>query len=187
MIFPFTDIPCYSCGLRPITTCSPKNFAIVKSYGAEVAFDYHSPTCGADIKKYTKNSLAYVIDCITEESTMRICYEALGRAGGRYVGMDPFPPNVAATRKVVKPDWVVAFRITGMPCNWPAPFTSEPDPALFKSSLPFYSSMEKLLAEGKVKTHPARVSNGGLGAITDGVGRLRRKEISAEKLVYAIA
>ncbi|KAF4630135.1 hypothetical protein G7Y89_g8006 [Cudoniella acicularis] len=172
------------CGLKPITTCSPKNFDFVKSYGAEAAFDYRSPTCAADIKKYTKNGLAYVIDCITDDSTMKICYEALGRAGGRYVGMDPFSPVIAASRKVVKADWVVAFRITGMPCNWPAPFTSEADPELFESVLPFYDSMEKLVAAREIKTHPARVSNGGLEAIIDGVGMLRRKEISAEKLVY---
>ncbi|KAG9513032.1 putative alcohol dehydrogenase, partial [Aureobasidium melanogenum] len=171
-------------GLRPISTCSPKNFEFVKSFGAEAVFDYRSASCGADIKKYTKNVLGYAIDCITEESSMKICYEAIGRAGGRYIGMDPYPAHVAATRKLVKSDWIVAFRITGMACNWPAPFTSEADPELSESAIPFYNSMEKLLADGQIKTHPARISNGGLEAVIDGVGILRRKEISAEKLVY---
>ena len=120
-------------GLRPITTCSPKNFDFVKSFGAEAVFDYRSPSCGADIKKYTKNGLGYAIDCITEESSMKICYAAIGRAGGRYIGMDP---------------------------------------------------LEKLLADGQIKTHPAKVSGGGLEAVIGGVDLLRRKEISAEKLVY---
>ncbi|KAG9719021.1 hypothetical protein KCU73_g14917, partial [Aureobasidium melanogenum] len=66
----------------------------------------------------------------------------------------------------------------------PAPFTSEADPELSESAIPFYNSMEKLLADGQIKTHPARISNGGLEAVIDGVGILRRKEISAEKLVY---
>jgi hypothetical protein len=133
----------------------------------------------------TKNGLAHVIDCITEESSMKICYEAIGRAGGRWVGMDPFPAHVAASRKVVKSDWIVAFTVTGEACNWPAPFTKEANPELSKASVPFYDSFEKLLAEGKVKTHPARVSKG-LGAVIDGVGILRRKEVSAEKLVYTV-
>lgn len=174
------------CGLRPITTCSPKNFDFVKSYGAEAVFDYRSPTCGADIKKYTKNSLAHVIDCITEEGSMKICYEAIGRAGGRWVGMDPYPMNIANSRKVVKHEWVVAFRMTGMPCNWPAPFTSEADPELSEQAIPFFDKMEELLADGLIKTHPARVSNGGFAAVIDGVGILRRKEVSAEKLVFSV-
>jgi hypothetical protein len=149
-------------------------------------WDYKSPTVGADIKKYTKNSLAYVMDCITEEGSMKICYEAIGRAGGKWVGMDPFPASVAASRKIVKTDWVVAFRITGMPCNWPPPFTSEADPELFKSALPWFSTMEKHLASGALKTHPARIHNGGLEAVIDGFGVLRRKEVSAEKLVYTV-
>lgn len=176
----------YSCGLEPITTCSPKNFDFVKSFGATHVFDYRSPTCGADIRKLTKNGLAHAIDCITEESSMKICYEAIGRAGGRWVGMDPYAPNIPASRKLVKHDWIVAFTVTGMPCNWPAPFEREATPELSEASVPFYDSFEQQLAEGKMRTHPARVNKGGLGAIPDGVGILRRKEISAQKLVYAV-
>jgi hypothetical protein len=116
---------------------------------------------------------------------MKICYEAIGRAGGRYTALDPFPKHIA-TRKVVKPDWVVAFRITGRPCNWPAPFESEADPEILQWSVPLYNVMEKFLAEGKIRTHPTRVSNG-FDAILEGVGMLRRKEISAQKLVFTIA
>lgn len=32
------------CGLRVLTTCSPRNFELVRSYGADVCFDYNSPT-----------------------------------------------------------------------------------------------------------------------------------------------
>jgi hypothetical protein len=44
-------------GYKVITTCSPKNFKLVESYGAEKAFDYHSPTCGEDMRAYTNNTL----------------------------------------------------------------------------------------------------------------------------------
>ena len=71
------------CGLRVITTCSPRNFDLVRSYGADECFDYNSPTCGADIRAFTDNALDYALDCITEESTMKICYQALGRCGGK--------------------------------------------------------------------------------------------------------
>ena len=65
-----------------------------------------------------------------------------------------------------------------------APFTSEADPDLSESAIPFFSSIEKLLADGLIKTHPARISDGGLEAVIDGVEILRRKEIRAEKLVF---
>lgn len=71
------------CGLRVITTCSPRNFDLVRSYGADVCFDYNTSTCGPDIRAFTKNALDYALDCITEESTMKICYQALGRCGGK--------------------------------------------------------------------------------------------------------
>ncbi|THC94059.1 hypothetical protein EYZ11_006468 [Aspergillus tanneri] len=105
------------CGLHPITTCSPQRFEFVKSYGAEAAFDYKSPTCGEEIRRYTGNTLAYAMDCITQEQSTRICYAAIGRAGGRYVALDPYPER-AATRKVVKPDWILATAITGRGCQF---------------------------------------------------------------------
>lgn len=71
------------CGLRVITTCSPKNFELVRGYGADECVDYHSPTCGPDIRAMTKNELDYALDCVTNEGTMKICYQALGRCGGK--------------------------------------------------------------------------------------------------------
>ena len=82
------------CGLRVITTCSPRNFDLVRSYGADTCFDYRSPTCGADIRAFTNNSLEYALDCITEESTMKICYQALGRCGGKCTPPMPFSIRV---------------------------------------------------------------------------------------------
>ena len=71
------------CGLRVITTCSPKNFELVKDYGADECVDYQSPTCGPDIRVMTGNALDYALDCVTNEGTMKICYQALGRCGGK--------------------------------------------------------------------------------------------------------
>lgn len=71
------------CGLRVIATCSPRNFDLVKSYGADVCFDYNSPTCGPDIRAFTHDALDYALDCITVDSSLKICYQALGRLGGK--------------------------------------------------------------------------------------------------------
>lgn len=73
------------CGARVITTCSPRNFDLARSYGADVCFDYKTSTCGQDIRSFTENALEYALDCITVESSMKICYQALGRCGGKCV------------------------------------------------------------------------------------------------------
>jgi NADPH:quinone reductase-like Zn-dependent oxidoreductase len=101
-----------SAGLRPIATCSPSNFDLIRRFGAEQVFDYRSPTCAADIRAYTKNELAYALDCITLAETTQLCYESLGRAGGRYVGLEPFRQAVADTRALtVQPSWLMALTI----------------------------------------------------------------------------
>lgn len=74
-------------GYSAIVTCSAHNFELVKSYGADIAFDYRLSTCAADIGAQTKNSLCYALDCISTSQSMDLCYAALGRAGGRYTAL----------------------------------------------------------------------------------------------------
>jgi hypothetical protein len=157
----------------------------VRSFGAEECWDYHSETCAADIRKYTKNMLKYTLDCITNESSMKICFDSIGRAGGKYCALDPIPP-AGITRKVVEADWIIAFQVTGRPCLWPEPFRSEADPGMLENTHPFYLSMERYFLEGKLRTHPTRVLRGGFPAIIKGVGMLRRKEVSGKKLVFPL-
>lgn len=94
-------------GFQTIVTCSPHNFPLVKSFGGDVLFDYHSPNCAADIRSLTKNNLVYALDCIMTADSMKVCYGAIGRAGGRYTSLDPFLESIAQTRKVIKADWVL--------------------------------------------------------------------------------
>jgi NADPH:quinone reductase-like Zn-dependent oxidoreductase len=71
------------CGVNVITTCSAGSMAMVESYGADKCFDYNEASCGDDIRSYTGNALDYALDCITTESSVKICYRALGRCGGK--------------------------------------------------------------------------------------------------------
>jgi NADPH:quinone reductase-like Zn-dependent oxidoreductase len=98
----------FSTGLTPIATCSPKNSALVMNYGAEQVFDYDSPTCAADIRTYTKNSLCYALDIITSPTTLQLCYSAIGRAGGKYTALE-LPPTLPGLRKTVKSDWMMGI------------------------------------------------------------------------------
>jgi NADPH:quinone reductase-like Zn-dependent oxidoreductase len=172
-------------GLIPIATCSTKNFELVKSYGAEEIFDYHSPTCTADIKAYTKNSLKYVLDCISEPETMQFCYACIGRTGGKYTSLEPYP-EFLHTRKNVTPGWVLGPSLLGKAIGWAPPFQREGSADMREFAVKWFKTAQQLLDEGKLKMHPLRVMPGGFRGVLDGMELLRKKQISGEKLVYRV-
>ncbi|KAF5017411.1 hypothetical protein F66182_10662 [Fusarium sp. NRRL 66182] len=169
-------------GLIPIAVCSPKNFALARSNGAEQVFDRHEEGCAQKIKSYTKNNLKYALDCITSVESTVFCFAAIGRAGGRYVSLDPWEEH-AAMRKVVKCDFTVGPRIFGEGCTWPAPYGSEPDEELREFGVKLWDIARNLVAEGKLKNHPLRVLDGGFEAIMAGMELIRDKKLSGEKVV----
>ncbi|KAK3303803.1 chaperonin 10-like protein [Chaetomium strumarium] len=99
-------------GYTPIVTCSPADNALCREYGAAACFDSHSPACGADIRVHTDNGLRYALDCIADEATMKMCYEALGSGFGSsyYFGFEKPASAIAVkyTRRDVRADWTLA-------------------------------------------------------------------------------
>lgn len=129
----FFEIDFFRSGFKVITTCSPKHSGLVESYGAEKAFDYNSPTCAEDIRSYTKNTLQYAMDIIAEVKTTRLCYAAIGRAGGRYVDFELIPDElVKDMRKTVKSDWVLNITMSGSEIAIGGGYGSEANPELRK-------------------------------------------------------
>ncbi|TLD22707.1 hypothetical protein PspLS_07023 [Pyricularia sp. CBS 133598] len=169
-------------GLIPIAVCSPKNFQLAKSNGAEEVFDRHDKECAQKIKTYTKGNLKHALDCITSVESTVLCFAAIGRAGGKYVALDPWQEH-AATRKVVKTDFTVGPRVFGEGCTWPKPYGSEPDQDLEEFGMHLWDVARKLLVEGKLKSHPLRVLDGGFEAIMAGMELIREKKLSGEKIV----
>lgn len=169
----------------PITTCSPHNFDHVKSLGAEAAFDYHSQTCGSEIRDYCNDRLKFVMDCVANTTSMKICYEAIGPKGGRYVALDPFPLN-AHTRRSVQPDWLFLFTQFGKVVNWKRPYNFDERPRDKDIAEKWYLMAEKLLRDGDITPHPHQVELGGLHAIADGMDAVRKGRVSGYKLVYPI-
>lgn len=174
-------------GYRVITTCSPKNFKLVEEYGAEKAFDYHSPTCGEDIRAYTKNTLEDVLDIITEAQTIRHCYTAIGRGGGRYVGFELPPEDLMGTmRKAVKAEWVMGLEVTGLELELPGGYYRKENAELHTWLHEWIRGFSALYGTRKLKPHPIQVNQGGLAKVIDGIKALSRKEVSAQKLVYSL-
>lgn len=173
-------------GLDVITTCSPHNFELARSYGADAVFDYTSPTCAADIRARTRNSLRLVLDCITTPETTLLCYAALGRAGGRYVALEPYSEAAAATRGVVKASWVLGPELIGEDIVWPSPHGREANPAAKAFCEQWNRTLQRLLDQGSIRTHPLCIRNTGLNGVLQGLDDIREKRVSGQKLVYTL-
>ncbi|CAK7217172.1 putative secondary metabolism biosynthetic enzyme [Sporothrix curviconia] len=174
-------------GLTPIATCSPENHEMLLALGAVETFDYHSPSCGMEIRNYTQNTLAHVLDCVTQAESMKLSYEAIGPQGGRYVALDPFPTRIQYTRRDIRADWVMGPTLFGEPVKLAGTYgrPARPQDRLFTSR--FFGHIEKMLAAGTLKPHPVELRTGGLSAVPQGIEDLRMGRVRARKLVYPVA
>ena len=130
-------------------------------------FDYNDPECGEKIRAYTNNSLRYVFDCIAQESSFKIDAAALSSKSDEELhclaleDADKFP------RKDVNARWTLAYTTFGeyftkYGVEWPA---NRED---YDFGVKFWKIHALLLAEGKVRSHPVTVREGGLEGIPQG-------------------
>jgi aspyridone synthetase trans-acting enoyl reductase len=172
-------------GYIPITTCSPSNFALVQSFGAAKAFDYHSPSCRVSIRAYTKGKLQHALDCITDSQSIRVCYAALGTKGGKYTALEP-PAKQAKDRKELQSDWVMALTIFGKAVDLKGPFGRDAAPEDMDWAKSWYRKAEELVAGGTIRPHPAKEMPGGWPEVLEGIDLLRNGKVRGEKLVYRV-
>ncbi|KAF2687518.1 GroES-like protein [Lentithecium fluviatile CBS 122367] len=171
-------------GLRPITTCSPKNFNLVKSYGAEEAYDYRSPTCAADIRKATKNGLKFALDCISTRESIAICYGAIGRAGGRYTALDPYWEATATTRNTIKANWTLGISMLGKDIAWPSPYGRPGSREDRQFGAEWAGVLQRLLEKGQIRPHPLKVKeNATWEDVLKGLDEIK-SGMSGQKLVF---
>ncbi|KAK4224390.1 zinc-binding dehydrogenase family [Podospora fimiseda] len=174
-------------GLRPVTTCSPSNFDLVRRFGAEFAIDYRAPTAASDIRKYTKNELAYAFDCVTTAETTKLCYEAMGRAGGRYCAVEPFrDADIQARALTVKPSWVMALTIFGRKVAIDGEYGREATPEHHKFGAEAYAVVQELLDDGLIDPHPVKVMPGGWQGVIESIDVIRGQSVSGYKLVHLV-
>lgn len=175
-------------GLHVIATASPHNFEYLKSLGADAVFDYKSSTCAKDIKEYTKDTLKYVVDCISEGTSPDIAVAAMSSSGGIYTTLLPIPnEKVQAINSKVENKGTLAYTAFGAAFTMgPGEFPPMPENAKFGAE--FWELSRKLLAEGKVKVHKPTVNKGGSGlkGVLEGLDLLRGGKVSGEKLVYTL-
>ncbi|KAI9763171.1 MAG: hypothetical protein M1835_007908 [Candelina submexicana] len=169
-------------GLEVITTCSPRNFDLVKRQGADHVFDYNSPTCAADIRKVTSDRLRHVLDCVSNEKTVKICMDSIGPQGGKYSCLLPIEK---LPRDDVTKNLTMAYSATGKAYKFgqmEIPASKED----FDFAVKFWTLTQQLLEQGKLHAHPPEVRDGGLAGILDGLQDIREGKVSGVKLVYKL-
>lgn len=174
-------------GFLPVTTCSPKNFELVRRLGAEAVFDYASPTCKEDLRAYTRGELAYAMDSIADSRATTICYGAIGEAGGRYTALESYPERLRDRRKKVKPDWVLCPTIFGERIELAGSYQRVAQPEDRDFAIRWAVHCTAILETGKLQAHPIQVQPGGLQRIIADLDLLRKKQVSGKKLVYPLS
>ena len=175
----------YSSGLRPLAVASNKSAKLALSYGAEKVFNYEDVDCSAQIKAYTNNRLKYVLDVITDEQSIKLCYDAIGRVGGTYVGLELLPEN-RPTKRTVKASWVMGQSIFGKELFLRGGYERPAIAEQREIGRWWFATLERLWAQGKIRSHPVKAGEGGFDGILQGIDLMRKRKVAREKLVYRI-
>ncbi|KAH8889608.1 putative alcohol dehydrogenase [Thozetella sp. PMI_491] len=176
-------------GLTVIATCSPHNFERLRSRGADAVFDYRSPTCAADIRKWTQNKLRYAWDCVG--SGEKICAGALSTSEPSWFGTIVAPYDkelLLATNPLVDgPHWTVGYRALGEPFELGGNFFP-PSPEDLQFAVMFYELTRGLLEKGIIKPIDPEVNRtgDGLEGVMKGMDEMRAGRVSATKLVFTL-
>lgn len=176
-------------GLQVITTCSPHNFELVKSFGADAVFDYKSPTCAADIKEFTRNRLTYSWDCTGDGAG--VCAAAMSDAEpGVYGTIMPsdYELITKTNPKVEGQPFMRGYDAQGENYLWFGQIPVTPDLEEMKYYQFFLELTQPFLENGSIKP-PRAVLNktgSGLEGVLKGLEDMEAGKISGEKLVYTI-
>ena len=165
-------------GYTVLTTCSPRNFDLVKSLGADAVYDYNDPNAASKVNEDTKNNLKLVFDTISLEVSSKFSDKALSTNGGDYSAL----LHIKVERENVKSRITLAYTITGESFDFgttTVPAKPE-DKAFYEGFIPI---IEEVLNEKKLKPHPIKVLPGGLKGTLQGMKDLQEGRVSAEKLV----
>ncbi|KAK2613264.1 hypothetical protein N8I77_000187 [Diaporthe amygdali] len=172
-------------GYDPVTTCSPRNCDLVKSFGASAVFDYTREGVGSEIRAHTKGRLRHALDCITDQGSVTCCYAALGRPGGRYASLERCSPEWR-TRDAVKAEFVMMHEAFGKEVKLGGDYGRPANAQLHRLAVDMYRVMQNLLDDGKIVPHPAEMAGHGLQEVLEGLRVLKSGSVSGKRLVVML-
>ena len=166
--------------MRPLAVCSSKSADLALSYGAERAFDYTAPACDVPIKRYTRGRLNRVLDIIADAASIKLCYGAMGRLGGRYVGLELLPES-RPKKKLIRASWVLGQTVFGKELRLGGGYEWTAMPSHRELGRRWFNEVQELWFKGVIKPHPVVVEpQRGLERALDGIDRLRRGAVARQ-------
>ncbi|KAI0134368.1 chaperonin 10-like protein [Xylariales sp. AK1849] len=175
-------------GCHVLTTCSPRNFQLVKALGAHEVFDYHDAEgCGPSIRSATGDRLLYALDCIAAGNSQRICADALTSRGSgvaRYTAS--LPVGDAFPRDDVRHGWTSGYSAFGEGTHLDGRLR-EANAADLEFAARFWKLAAALLCQDRLRLGPlVHLRHGGLQGVPDGLSEVKSGRVSAGKLVYVL-
>ncbi|KAI0807670.1 GroES-like protein [Fomes fomentarius] len=170
-------------GYKIVTTASPRNFTLVKDFGADEVFDYKDSSVVQKIKDVTGHSIKKALDTIGEKGAQGMTAESIAPSGGLVVTLLTPTPS---------PRKDVEIRLTLLYTAQGRAFDFGPDrhfPASLEDKdqiVQFLKKFPKLASDRAIKPLPIKFWEGGLQAIPDGLQYMREGKVSAEKIVYRV-
>lgn len=132
---------------------------------------------------HTDSSLKNVLDCVTDAATMKMCYTAIGSAGGNYIALDPIATTEKYARRDVRADWCLADTILGNGIPVKGTYGRAPSPKLRHFGKQFFALAENWLQKQEIKPHPLKAQSGGLASIPKALDDIKLGTAQAQKLV----
>jgi len=172
-------------GYRPIAICSPHNFDLVKSYGAEATVDYHDgEKASEEVKRISGGGVELGLDTISEKDSFKIAIGGFGEKGGQLNSILPPSDEAKKIRSDVKVVNTLMYTLFGHefkfgPNKIPA---SESDRAF---GVEVNQRTPELIKKYGIKSNPI-VIKGGMETIKDGFEEMKAGKVSGKKLVYKI-
>jgi len=171
-------------GARVVTTASLKNHSLLKSFGADAAFDYKDPDVVKKIKEWAgEPGVTAGVDCVSEKGSTGLAGAAFGSRGGMLVTLlpsqDEVPSNVTKYGTLV-------YTAFGRPFKMGIEFPASPEDRAGMAKW-LGGPATELVSSGQLKANPLRRCPGGLEKISEGFAYMEAGKVSAEKLVYSVA
>jgi NADPH:quinone reductase-like Zn-dependent oxidoreductase len=190
-------------GFNIITTCSPRNFDLVKKLGATHVFDYNDSDIVDNIKKAAPD-LEYTFDTIGSGDSSTQASQAIVSKGGVLCTVRPGKANTENVAQHVKVTdvlvWTAFFKDHQYKkFHWPVSFSHTqsrqggPNTDYFYSqasvddhelSAELFEKLPSWLEQGKIK--PSNVKLMDLESIHEGFDMHRQGKISSFKIVYKV-
>jgi threonine dehydrogenase-like Zn-dependent dehydrogenase len=199
-------------GFKVVATCSPKNFDLVKSYGADEVVDYKdSEAAIKKIRSVTGESLRRGLDTISEASSLEIVLnsyadsDANGKRKLQLLLPIPDESKELAEKRGIQAEtnWVYTcisdvsiaspFYFARANLSRPQTFHFFKDITIegIPSDREFYAKLSKdtpaFIEEYGIRPNPITDMPGGLGGLLKGFEFMASGKVSASKLVYKVA